>query len=86
MVNSIVSVVMPAFNSADHVVEALDSVLRQTYKSFEVIVVNDGSTDSTGDILAKYENLIKVISTENNGARRRHRFRVACCLALSLTV
>lgn len=49
-----ISVVMSAFNEADFVREALDSILAQTYQDFEVIVVNDASTDTTGAILEEY--------------------------------
>ncbi len=48
------SVVVPAFNSENYIAQTLDSVLRQSYAHYEVIVVDDGSTDRTGQIVAEY--------------------------------
>jgi glycosyltransferase involved in cell wall biosynthesis len=62
-----VSVVLPTFNRAWIVREAIDSVLGQTYKDFELIVVDDGSTDETESVLAEYGGQIRVIRQENRG-------------------
>ncbi|HVO26477.1 MAG TPA: glycosyltransferase [Candidatus Margulisiibacteriota bacterium] len=64
-----VSVVIPAFNRAALIRETLDSVLAQTYRDFEVIVVDDGSTDDTPPILAEYERdaRLRVIRQANQG-------------------
>ncbi|NSL52039.1 glycosyltransferase [Calidifontibacillus erzurumensis] len=64
----LVSIVLPVYNGEDMVAEAINSILNQTYKHFELIIINDGSTDNTGSILdefAKKDNRIKVIHQEN---------------------
>lgn len=50
----IVTVVIPVFNGAKYLAEAIDSVLAQTYRSFEILVVDDGSTDETWSIIEVY--------------------------------
>lgn len=62
-----VSVILPAYNGEKYIAAAIDSVLNQTYKNYEIIVVNDGSKDSTADILSGYGGKIKVISQPNGG-------------------
>ncbi len=61
-----VSVIIPAYNSARFLSEAIESVLGQSYPVFEVIVVDDGSTDKTKEICSKYPN-IKYIYQSNQG-------------------
>lgn len=65
-----VSVIIPAYNCARYVSEAIDSALAQTYKDFEVIVVDDGSTDNTSRILEPYiqSGKIRYFYQENAGA------------------
>ncbi len=66
-----VSVIMPAYNSAKYIGEAIDSVLAQTYPVLEIIVVDDGSTDDTRKIVSQYSipntQCIKYIYQENKG-------------------
>jgi glycosyltransferase involved in cell wall biosynthesis len=62
-----VSVVIPAYNAAWCVRKAIDSVLAQDYRDFELIVVNDGSTDDTAAVLASYGKAIQVIDQANGG-------------------
>lgn len=65
-----ISIVIPAYNSEKVINKCLDSILNQTYKNFEVIVVNDGSKDNTLSILEEYSknnDNITVISKENGG-------------------
>jgi len=62
-----VSIVIPAYNAEKYIQQTVDSVLTQTYPNFEIIVVNDGSTDSTAQILAEYGNKIHYIYQQNKG-------------------
>lgn len=62
-----VSVIVPVFNGADSIGRALDSVFAQTLADFEVVVTDDGSTDSTRAILDRYGARIRVVSQPNRG-------------------
>lgn len=65
-----VSVIMPCYNTAPYLRQALDSVVNQTLKDIEIICVNDGSTDNTLDIIKEYavkDNRIVVIDGPNGG-------------------
>jgi glycosyltransferase involved in cell wall biosynthesis len=63
-----VSTIIPAYNAERTIVQAIDSALSQHCEGHEVLVVNDGSTDSTAAILQKYGNRIQVITQHNGGA------------------
>jgi len=63
----LVSVIIPTYNRAWVLREAIDSVLAQEFKDFELIVVDDGSTDNTGEILGSYEQDILVVRQPNKG-------------------
>jgi glycosyltransferase involved in cell wall biosynthesis len=65
-----VTVIIPTCNRAHFLGETLDSVLGQTVSPGQVIVVNDGSTDSTVDLLSRYGERIEVIDQENSGRAR----------------
>jgi glycosyltransferase involved in cell wall biosynthesis len=65
--NPLVSVVMPVYNGAAYVKQALDSVLVQTYKNIEIVVVNDGSTDNSEEIINTYKNKIRYFKKVNGG-------------------
>lgn len=66
----LITVVIPVYNVENYVYDCIQSVINQTYKNLEIIVVNDGSTDNSGDIcdeLAKSDNRVKVIHKKNGG-------------------
>lgn len=66
----IISIIIPCYNSQKYLDACLDSVVKQTYSHWEAICVNDGSTDTTGDILdvfAQKDKRIKVIHQKNGG-------------------
>src|SRR5438132_1427436 len=68
-----VSVVMSVYNGAAHLRPTLDSIASQTLRDVEIIVVDDGSTDATGDILreaAGRDARIRIITQENRGLTR----------------
>ncbi len=64
----LVSVVIPAYNCAEHIAEALDSALAQDYANKEIIVIDDGSTDDTVQVLETYADQIRLIKQENSGS------------------
>lgn len=72
--NPLVSVVMPAYNAAEYVEQAVESILNQTYKRFEFIIIDDASTDSTFNILkdvrAKDKRIILIQNQENLGVTK----------------
>ena len=66
----LVSVVIPVYNVEKYLRECVDSVINQTYRQIEIILIDDGSTDSCGDICDKYaliDSRIKLIHQENQG-------------------
>lgn len=62
----LVSVVIPSYNYARFVGEAIESVLDQAYRHFEVIVIDDGSTDNTGEVVARYPR-VRYLRQKNQG-------------------
>lgn len=71
----LVSVLIPAFNSEKYIDETIKSVLNQTWKNIEVIVVDDGSTDGTFERASTYKSeRLKVFKQENSGACRARNF------------
>ena len=75
-----ISIVVPVYNIADYLHYAIDSLLKQTYQNFEVILINDGSTDDSPqlceDYAQKYEN-IHVFHKENGGLSEARNFGVS---------
>ena len=78
--NALVSIIIPAYNAEGFLRRALDSALGQTYQDVEVIVVDDGSTDGTAQIVKSYSDPWMVYLRQENrgqGAARNHGIR-AC--------
>lgn len=75
-----VSVVIPAYNSEKFIGDAIESVINQSHAVNQIIVVDDGSTDGTKDVLEKYQNQIEVVrqmnagpsAARNTGIKRAH--------------
>ena len=62
------SVIIPTYNRAATIERAIESALEQTYPHFDVILINDGSTDQTEEVIKRYYNRIKYISQHNGGS------------------
>lgn len=73
----LVSVLMPAYNQAEYIKDALDSLLNQTYRNWEVAVVDDGSPDNVSEIVQSYAEKdlrIRFYHTENHGVSEARNF------------
>ncbi len=69
--NLTVSILMPVYNGADYLQPAVDSLLNQTFADFELIIVNDGSTDNTQEVIDSYDDArIVCLQQENQGVAR----------------
>ena len=58
--NILVSIILTNFNSQNTIKQSIESILNQTYKTIELIIVDDGSTDDSINIISNYENLFNV--------------------------
>ena len=73
------SIIIPVYNKANFIATCLDSILAQTYNNYEIICVNDGSTDNSLEILEYYarkDSRIKVYSQENQGVSAARNFGI----------
>ncbi len=67
---NLVTIVLPAYNASEYLAETVNSVIRQTYQDFELLIVDDGSTDDTRDIVddfCKRDSRIRAIAQKNQG-------------------
>lgn len=69
MENDLISVIVPVYNVEKYLVKCIETILQQTYRNYELILVDDGSTDNSGKICDKYlnEKKVRVIHKENGG-------------------
>ena len=76
-----ITVIIPVYNVEKYLKEAIEATINQTYKNLEIILVDDGSTDSSGKICdeyAKKDNRIKVIHQENRGMSGARNVGLEC--------
>ena len=69
-VNSLISIIVPVYNVQEYLPKCLDSIINQTYKNLEIILVDDGSTDNSGKLCDEYaerDKRIKIIHQKNSG-------------------
>lgn len=71
------SIIMAAYNQADFVHEALDSLFAQTFKDFEVIVCDDGSTDETPRVIREYSDRVTLLTSDHRGPAGARNFAIA---------
>jgi len=76
---SLVSCIVPVFNGERFVAETIESILAQTYRHIEVLIVNDGSTDGTSNVLESFGDRIQTLNQDNAGqaTARNHGIRKA---------
>ena len=78
--NDLVSVVIPIFNVEKYLEKCVNSLVNQIYKNLEIILVDDGSTDNSGNIaneLSKSDNRIKVYHKKNGGLSDARNFGIS---------
>ncbi|EQB39189.1 hypothetical protein M947_08520 [Sulfurimonas hongkongensis] len=75
-----ISVIVPVYNSSKYIKRCLSSIIEQTFKNFELIVINDGSTDNSGNIINKFKskcNNIHVIHQKNQGVSKSRNLGIS---------
>src|SRR5579875_322194 len=76
----LISIIIPLYNAEKYIIETIDSALQQSYKNIEIIIIDDGSTDSSFNVAETYksDNII-VVKQENKGASaaRNHGLKLA---------
>lgn len=80
--NPLVSIIVPVYNVENHIHKCLNSLLHQTYNNYEILLVNDGSTDKSGIICDDYQRSfsnIKVFHLDNNGVSSARNFGIEQC-------
>lgn len=78
MTNNLISIIVPAYNVSDKIKFTLNTLINQTYKNLEIIIVNDASTDNTLEVIMKLssqDNRIKVINLQENVGVHEARMR-----------
>lgn len=68
MESNLVSCIIPVFNGERFLAEAIDSILAQTYEPVEIIVVDDGSTDGTAELIGRYGRQVSYVQQTNQGS------------------
>lgn len=66
----LVSIIVPVYNVEKYIAKCIESIISQTYKNIEIILINDGSTDKSGEICKKYalqDNRIQLVNNINRG-------------------
>ncbi|MEA3453075.1 MAG: glycosyltransferase family 2 protein, partial [Patescibacteria group bacterium] len=66
-----ISVIIPVYNEEKNIAKTIESLIKQTLNDYEIIAVNDGSTDKSVEILNKYRDKIKVIDKKQNGGQAK---------------
>lgn len=83
MLNKKVSVIIPCYNQGKYVSDAIKSVLAQTYKNIEIVIVNDGSLDNSSEIInsfsEKYKNILFFDNKENRGVIYARNMAIKAC-------
>lgn len=74
--NELISVIIPTYNRGKYIAQAIDSVLKQDYRPLEVIIVDDGSTDATREIVESYGSCIRYFYKDNAGSASARNFGV----------
>ena len=78
-----VSVIIPCYNQGKYVAEAINSALNQTYKNIEIVIVNDGSTDDSSEVIKpfaeKYKNILFFDNKENKGVIYARNMAIDAC-------
>lgn len=65
--NPLVSIIIPAYNAQEFLSETLESILKQSYENIEIILIDDGSTDETSQIVSRYKDRVKYFFQNNSG-------------------
>lgn len=85
----VISVIMPVYNGIKYVEAAINSVLAQTYKKFELILVDDGATDGSGylcDVFAKRDDRVQVLHRKNGGISSARNLGLRCARGKYITL
>ena len=78
-----ISVLMPAYNSEKFISKSIDSIIKQSYLNYEFIIVDDGSVDSTKEIIKKYmryNSKIRLITKSNSGITESLNYGLKFCV------
>lgn len=88
LIEDLISVVVPIYNRENYLHEAMESIINQTYKNLEIILVDDGSTDRSLSICKYYEKLdsrVKVLTQRNKGISMAMKYALSICSGKYIT-
>lgn len=74
-----ISIIVVTYNAEKYIERCIQSIINQTYKNIEIIIINDGSTDNTKNIINKYEGLARIYHKKNEGVSSARNLGISMC-------